>query len=209
MLLFDDAGENGLNAETPKLDHVSIQPRQSAAQGSPWSTSGHNDNNNNSDGDNNIEAREVRDRKLSRKAQEVLESQSHVEKIRKKASKAEVVKLNDKSNPNRSPVGHVEVENVADQDVAHCVCGKIGSGIMIDCDCCKGWFHTGCITYICEKCGKGEEGHAQMKNEEHKKLERLLKEKEKDEVLKKKYQEESDASEVIDKRPGKECCSQK
>ena len=36
-----------------------------------------------------------------------------------------------------------------------------------------------------------------MKNEEHKKLERLLKEKEKDEVLKKKYQEENDASKLL------------
>ena len=90
----------------------------------------------------------------------------------------------------------VILESVAEEDTVYCVCGKVGSGIMIDCDRCQDWFHTSCISYVCEKCSNGGDD-VQAKSDKSKNIAKLLKEKEKDELLKKKFQEENEAAKVV------------
>ena len=91
-----------------------------------------------------------------------------------------------------------------------CVCRKVASGIMIDCERCKDWFHTKCITYVCGNCEK-ETKHGNSCSEKVKlnqvieKLQeantiltenevKLKKAKTSEETLKKKYSDELEAS---------------
>ena len=98
------------------------------------------------------EMRERRERKLSRKAREGQESQG--QKLRKTSATVtndDKITKNDtigasNTNPSKKKQSEAENGNVS------CVCRKADSGIMIDCDKCEGWFHTKCITFVCENC---------------------------------------------------------
>ena len=69
---------------------------------------------------------------------------------------------------------------------------------MIDCETCKDWFHDRCITFICDQCrSKNDNLKSESTDKMQAELTKIQKEKAKDEVLKKKYVDENNASKAM------------
>ena len=132
------------------------------------------------------EVRDVRNRTLSRKAREGKEMQD--QKSKNPSSSKTNSNYSNKSTTNNNKSNNDDVSNV------NCVCKKQDSGIMIDCERCEGWFHTKCITFVCESCQRCMPSDEKKLQET---IEKWTKANSKLEMQSKKYEEELQSSKSV------------